>query len=420
MKSGAAIESDGKPKECGGSPAVIVFSSLFPHSGAPGSGLFIRERMFRVARELPLTVVSPKPWFPGQGLIRRFRPHFRPPAPRREVQEGVTVHFPRFLSVPGLFRWLDGFSMALGSYLLVRRLTRKEGYNLLDAHFAYPDGYAATRLGRWLGLPVTITLRGTEVPHSRKPGLRKRMIRALRDADRVFSVSNALKRHVVSLGVSEGKIQVVGNGVDTGKFSPVPREQARAELALEGHHPVLITVGGLVERKGFHRVIEVLPRLLETHPELCYLVVGGPSPEGDWSQRLRDQVTSLGLEKVVRFLGPVAPERLRVPLSSADLFVLATSNEGWANVFLEAMACGLPVVTTDVGGNREVVASDELGMVVPFGDAEALGSALERALERKWDRDRILGYARDNAWDTRVSLLTSAFERLVCDRGRQA
>ena len=404
----------------GREPALMVFSSLFPHSGAPGAGLFIRERMFRVGRVMPLVVVSPKPWFPGQGLLRRFKPHFRPPAPRFEEQQGFEVYFPRFLSLPGVLRRLDGLSMALCSYPLMRRLARRRGFNLIDAHFAYPDGYAATHLGRWLGVPVTITLRGTEVPHSRRPPLRKRLVKGLQRASWIFSVSQALKEHVVGLGVPAEKIQVVGNGVDTDKFHPLPREACRRALGLEEAGPVLISVGALVERKGFHRVIELLPRLIEHHPRLVYLVVGGPGPEGDWSERLREQVERLGLEEHVRFLGPLPPEKLKEPLSAADLFVLATSNEGWANVFLEAMACGLPVVTTDVGGNREVVCRDELGKVVPFGDAEALAQALEEALSRDWDRAAIEAYARANAWETRVVLLEAAFRRLVAQTGRGA
>ena len=102
-------------------PRVVVYSTLFPHSVRPNVGLFIRERMFRVARHLPLVVVSPQPWFPLQGLIRLWRPHFRPPAPRREVQQGIEVFYPRFLSVPGLAKGLDGFFMALGSLALLKR-----------------------------------------------------------------------------------------------------------------------------------------------------------------------------------------------------------------------------------------------------------------------------------------------------------
>ena len=111
-------------------PRLVVFSSLFPNSTQPTAGLFIRERMFRVGKRLPLVVVSPKPWFPGQGLIRRFRPHYRPmPAPM-ETQAGVEVHFPRFLAIPGLFRGLDSLFMALGSYPTLH-LLKARGHKLI-------------------------------------------------------------------------------------------------------------------------------------------------------------------------------------------------------------------------------------------------------------------------------------------------
>lgn len=390
----------------------MVLSSLFPHSGQPNAGLFIRERMFRVGRVLPITVVSPKPWFPLQGVLRRWRTGFRPPAPRSDVQDGVRVLYPRFLSVPGLFRSLDGFAMAIGSYRTVRAL-RQEGANVIDAHFGFPDGHAATLLGRWLGMPVTITLRGTEVPHARDPWRRRWLVRALSGADRLFAVADALRRHAVDLGVAGERIRVVGNGVDTTRFRPMPGAEARQRLGLPADAPVLVSVGGLSERKGFHRVLDCLPALTARHPGLQYLIVGGGGPEGDWGPRLRQQARNLGLEQGVHFLGHVPPERLREPLSAADVFVLATRNEGWANVFLEAMACGLPVVTTDVGGNREVVSSDALGRVVPFGDHQALLAALDEALSTRWDREAILAHARANSWDDRIAVLAEEFRALV-------
>src|SRR5258708_4866571 len=326
-------------------PRIIVLSTLFPHAGQPTTGLFIRERMFRVARLVPLTVIAPVPWFPFQGLLRRWRPHFRPLAPAVEMQEGIEVRRPRFFSVPGAFKWLDGFCMAIACLPLLLRLKREPGCSVIDAHFAYPEGYAASLLGRWLRIPVCITLRGTEVPLARDPRRRSRMIRAMQRATRIFAVSDSLKRHAISLGVTADKLMVVGNGVDTGRFQRVDRGAARANLGLAGDAPVLVSVGALVERKGFHRVLECLPGLRRRFAGLRYLIVGGAGPEGDWSARLRALTIDLGLQDCVVFLGAVAPDELKIPLSAADVFVLATGNEGWANVLLEAMACGLPVVT---------------------------------------------------------------------------
>lgn len=391
---------------------LIVFSTLFPSVARPGAGLFIRERMFRVAQYRPLVVVSPQPWFPGQSLIRRLRPGYRPQAPSLEIQQGIRVYHPRFLSVPGLLRRFDAWSMALGSFFLLRRL-KAEGARLIDAHFAYPDGEAATRLGRWLDLPVTITLRGTEVPHSKNPALRPRLSRTLQAADHVFSVSDSLRRLAIELGAAADKTEVVGNGVDTTRFSAMDRSEARRRYGLPATAQVLVSVGGLVERKGMHRVIASLPGLLSRHPELHYVIVGGGSPEGDMRTELDIQVSQLGLAGRVHFLGALPPDELKWPLSASDVFVLSTRNEGWANVFLEAMACGLPVISTDVGGNAEVVCREELGRIVPFDDAPALQSALDAALSQDWDNAAIIEYARANQWDKRVAQLLHAFDRLA-------
>lgn len=393
-------------------PHIAVLSTLFPSERQPGAGLFIRERMFRVGRRLPVSVVAPSAWFPLQGVLRRWKPGFRPGAPASEKQSGNDVWFPRFLSVPGLLKRLDGWLLALGAWPRLRRLRREGRLDVLDAHFGFPDGFAASRLGRWLGVPVTITLRGTEERHARDPVLRPRLFKALDGADRVFAVSESLRQVALGLGIHPDKVRVVGNGVDIDRFVRIPGAPARRELGISDTAKVLVTVGGLVERKGFHRVIECLPVLRQVFPDLHYLVIGGASPEGDWTDRLKQQVREAGLGSCVHFLGPRKPDELSRYLCAADVFALSTRNEGWANVLLEAMACGLPIVTTDVGGNREVVCQPELGEVVPFGDAERLQSALRNALEAAWDRAAIRRYAEANTWERRVDDLEREFRQL--------
>lgn len=391
-------------------PGLVVLSTLFPNAAQPNAGLFVRERMFRVGAQLPLFVVAPQPWFPLDGLIRRFRSGFRPEKPGFERQQGFDVYFPKYLSVPGYLKHLDGFFMAVAVYLFLKR--RRHRFAIIDAHFAYPEGYAATLLGRWLRVPVTMTLRGTEPRMSRLPRIRRRMQRAFGRATRIFSVSDSLRRLALSLGAAEDKTEVVGNGVDLSRFKREDRIDARVRLGLPASVPVLISVGGLVERKGFHRVLAVMPALQRRYPELRYLIVGGASPEGDMTETLQEQARELGLGEAVIFAGPIPPDDLRWYLSAADVFVLATRNEGWANVFLEAMACGLPVVTTDVGGNREVVCADDLGIVVPFDDADALREAIATALASGWDREAIVDYAARNTWDARVEVLVARFREI--------
>lgn len=400
----------------GQKPALLVYSSLFPSPVQPNAGVFVRERMFRVGAHLPIVVIAPTPWFPFQALLRVIKPHFRPMPPVHQQQDGVDVWYPRYFSIPGIFKQWDGVFMALSTYALVKRLKQAGRVDIIDAHFGYPDGYAATLLGRWLNLPVTITLRGTEARHARTPALAGPLKKALRGATRLIAVSSELKRVAMQLGADPARTLVVGNGVDISKFQTHPKDQARAKLGIAPDARVLISVGGLVERKGFHRVIPLLPELLKSYPNLVYLIVGGASAEGNNRAELEKMVADLGLQQHVMFLGAKPHEELAEALSAADVFVLATRAEGWANVFLEAMACGLPVVTTDVGGNREVVCRPELGEVVPFGDAQALSKALQAALKADWSAERIRRYAQDNAWPHRVQVLVEVFRSVATDQ----
>lgn len=401
-------------------PHIVVLSSLFPNARQPGAGLFVRERMFRVGARLPLAVVAPTPWFPLQGLVARLRPGFRMGAPAFERQAGIDVWYPRFFSVPGLFKWLDGFFMALGAWPRLRALQRAGRLDLIDAHFGYPDGHAAGLLGRWLKVPVTVTLRGTETRHAAQPALHTRLLRGLQRARRVFAVSESLRQVALQMGLAPDKVRVVGNGVDIARFTPTPQAAARAALALPAQAQLLVTVGGLVERKGFHRVIECLPALRREFPALRYVAIGGPSAEGDWTARLAALATQLGVADIVDFTGPLPSQALPAWLCAADVFVLATRNEGWANVLLEAMACGLPVVATDVGGNAEVVSSPDLGRIVPFGDRAALKAALRDALTQPWDRTLIRRHAEANTWDQRVDVLEAEFRALSPFTPREA
>ena len=410
-RSGSAVDAsarDGSGLRQRHPMHVVVLSSLFPSAVQPVAGLFVRERMFRLGQRVNLCVVAPAPWFPLQRLLRFFRPYSRPGAPHYEKQAGFDVWYPRYFSFPGVLKRFDAMLMAVGAYPRLRALQRAGRLDLIDAHFAFPDGCAAVMLGRWFGVPVAVTLRGSEVRQARDPQLARRLTAGLQAAQQIFAVAGSLKTVAVNLGIPAEKIEVVGNGVDAERFAPVDQALARTRLQLAANSKVLVSVGGLVPGKGFHRVIEVLPALLQRFPGLVYLVVGGPSLAGDMRAALGAQVAQLGLSEHVRFMGQIAPQDLAGILSAADVFVLATANEGWANVFLEAMACGLPVVTTDVGGNREVVCSAEVGALVPFGDAGGLSDALTAALEHPWDRQAIRRFAERNSWTPRIDQIDAA------------
>lgn len=395
-------------------PRLIVYSSLFPCAAAPSAGSFIRERMFRVARQLPIVVVAPQAWSPIDWVVRLFRPSFRPLAPARETMHGIEVFRPRFFCLPGVFKRLDGWLMARATLPTMRRLVERFGATIIDAHFLYPDGWAATQIGKRLGLPVTITIRGSKDEWLIGTDRERFLVDAMRAASHLFAVSDALKRDVaVRLGIAESKVSVVGNGVDLEKFHPVDRAEARRRLGLRPDATVLIGVGGLVPRKGFQRLISLLSQVRKNYPNLVYLIVGGGTSQGDMRPELEALARRHGVGDIVRFCGPQPASELKWFYGAADVFALATEHEGWANVFLEAMACGLPVVTTRVGGNAQVVADARVGVVVTWWDPDAFVQALDETLGRAWDRQAIIAYAAANSWHDRIASLVVEFRRIA-------
>ncbi|MEZ6194481.1 MAG: glycosyltransferase [Planctomycetota bacterium] len=371
---------------------VLGVSTILPSVEDPGAGVFILRRLASLPPEFEVEALRTRPWFPG---IARVKPHLARARVEREERQGVVIRDLRFAYLPGFLKRLDGVSLArrLRGYILASG----HRYDLLDGHFAYPAGFAAVRTGRVFDIPSVVTLRGTMASYL-GDGRRGAILETLRGATRLVAVSSSLARLAREVAGEDLDVRVIGNGVDTELFRSGDREAARRELGLGDRGPVLLTVGGLVPRKGVHRVLEALPDLVRKHPDLVYLVVGGAGVEGDFGGVLRERVAALGLEDHVRFTGPVPPEDLPTCYRAADLFVLSTSNEGWANVLQESLACGLPVVATDVGGNREVVGGETHGLVIPFGDPRALATALDDALAARWDRDAVAAWGGRRDW----------------------
>lgn len=315
--------------------------------------------------------------------------------PARETRHGVDVLHPRYLVLPKVGMTIAPFLLALGARRAVQSLL-DDGFDfdLIDAHYYYPDGVAAALLARWFGKPLVITARGSDVNLIGQYRLPRRLMGwAARHASATVAVSRALAERLVQIGAASTRLQVLRNGVDTRAFSPEPQAQARQRLGLVGT-PLLLAVGNLLPAKRMDWVIEALSLLRRRHPQ-AQLVVVGDGPE---RAKLATQVHSLGLTDSVRLVGAVPQAELPAWYSAADLLILASSREGWPNVLLEAMACGTPVVASLVGGVAEVIASDTLGLAVRLESASDLAAAIERTLGASLDRKLVREYAEVMGW----------------------
>lgn len=398
---------------------IITISSVFPSNNLPFTGLFVYERMKHAAQKAGVCVISPIAWSPFDGIVRRFKKNFRPVRQGIETRGGLEIRYVRFFCLPGIGKFLDGFFYYLGILNPVRKMVQKNRCDIIDVHFAYPDGFGAMFAAGQLGIPFCVTLRGTEKPYSQSFYRRWQMQMVFKRAAKIISVSRSLAEIAINLGAAPQKVHVIPNGVDTNLFAPKNRDEARKVLDIPTEAIVILSVGGLVKRKGFHRIIQHLPQLQNSINRILFLIVGGGSLEGDYSKELQAQVQEYHLESVVRFEGQQTPEKLPWYYSAADLFVLATANEGWPNVIVESLACGTPVVATDVGGVKEIITHDYLGFTVPFGDSVALYCAMEKGLKKKWDRDRITAYGQNRSWENVADEVLAVFKEIAATDNQQ-
>ena len=370
---------------------LLTFTTLFPNGQRPSHGIFVETRLRHLLASGAATarVVAPVPIVADLPVVpAEMRQLGRVPA--SEVRFGIPVTHPRYVAIPKVGMTLAPLLLYLGARAAVARLAATESCDVIDAHYFYPDGVAAALLARDLGKPLVITARGTDInliPRHRLP--RAMILWAARQAAGIVAVCAALKDEMVRLGVPADKVRVLRNGVDLALFHPVDKRAARAELGLDGR--VLVSIGHLIERKAHDLVIRALPLLPATT-----LVIAG---DGPLRGALGTLAASLGVAQRVRFLGSVAQRDLAALYSAADILVLASSREGWANVLLEAMACGTPVVASNVWGTPEVVAAPAAGELMADRTPEAIAQSVERLLARLPSSAEVRAYAERFSWD---------------------
>lgn len=393
---------------------ILTFSTLFPNAVQPTHGIFVENRLRQLVRtgQISAHVVAPVPWFPfSQKYFGKYAEFSRVPA--RETRHGLIVHHPRYLLIPKVGMNAAPRLMFNSIRAMFAQVIDEHGpFDLIDAHYFYPDGVAAAHLARTFNLPFTITARGTDInliPRYASP--RAQILWAASQASGIITVAAALKDEIEKIAppdINLPEIRVLRNGVDLKAFHPANREAARSKLGLT--RPTLLSVGHLIERKGHHLVIEAVGEL-----EGVDLLIAGEGPE---RRRLERLVEEQGLKDRVRLLGSQPHESLYEIYSAADALVLASSREGWPNVLLEAMACGTPVVATNVWGSGEVVSAREAGVVVDERSSGALAKASRVLLDNLPDRATTRTYAEAFSWDETSQGQIDLFNSIINRRPR--
>jgi teichuronic acid biosynthesis glycosyltransferase TuaC len=380
---------------------VLTLSTLFPDPSRPAFGIFVERQTLGLATldGVEVQAVAPlglPPW------PLTLHPHYRARRrlPRQEIWKGLIVRRPRFPVLPGIGERATARSMTTALLPELRRLRETFPFDVIDAEFFWPDGVAAMHLGEALGVAYSVKARGSDIHHwGRRQGVAEQLREAAAKAGGLLAVSGALKRDMAALGLPEDKIRVHHAGVDLERFRPVDRAAAKAALGVEGR--LIVSAGALIPIKGQALAIEALAGL----PDATLILVG----DGPDKRALEALARRLGLAERVRFLGSRPHEAMPALLAAADLMLLLSEREGLANVWLEALACGTPLVITDVGGARDVVDRPEAGRLVAR-DASAIAAAAIEILADPPEPARVRDAAARFSWERNAREL---FEHLA-------
>ena len=377
---------------------VLTLSTLYPNALKPNFGVFVEGQTSRLAARpgVSLRVVNPIATAPFP-LDRHPRYHALRAVPEDETWHGVRVARPRFATIPGAGGAMNPMLVARAARPVMRRW-RDEGFapDVIDAEFFYPDGPAAATLATEFGVPYSVKARGADIHYwAERRGCGRQIVRAGCGADGLLAVSASLRRDMIALGMPPERIAVHYTGVDLERFAPLDREQAKAALGVAG--PLVVSVGALIPRKGHDLLIRAMAML----PGATLLVAGDGPERG----RLAGLITTLGLDGRVRLLGGVPHGALPAILAAADVMALASQSEGLANAWVEALACGTPVVTPDVDGAAEAIDRPAAGRLIVERTPAALAAAIGAILADPPAQAEVRAGAERFAWSRNTEQL---------------
>jgi len=386
---------------------------MFPNARMPVHAQFVKQRLDALSKLADLTVISPIPWFPGETLIARYRN--RHAIPLESAANAYPTYFPKFFSIPALFKPLEGLTMAwrIARFLVGRGQWKR--FDIIDCHLGFPEGFAGAWLKFFMRRPLTVTLRGHDINDLyRYPVRKKQVVFGLKRADRYFGVSQALVDGAIRLGAPSATGFRSSNGVNAERFRPLPKPEARRLLQLPGQGPLMMSVCHLNARKGVDILIRALAILRAGGmPDLHYLIVGKGGEEGDEEANLRRLADDLGVADGITWAGAVLNEDLYRYYSAADFSCLASAKEGWPNVILESLACGTPVVATATWGVPEILCRPDLGVLVQERNAESFAQAILEARDYPWKSGDLVAYAAEHSWDKVASGLMRHFQSIL-------
>ena len=390
---------------------ILMLTRLFPSQAFPSFGTFCMERAKALSAHADVRVMVPTPyyppWLPGKPEWKKWGNVERDAI----VPPGVQVTYPRYGSIPGAATWFQGVAMAHS----VRQelAARYKGWHpdVIDAHFAFPDGYAAVKLGHALAVPTVVTCHGSDLRQYPHIPIAGRMTRwTLCNASRVISVSTDLLNNSIALGCPRERAVFLSNGVDPDKFRVLSQDKCRQQLGLPLDRKIGVQVAALIDVKDQSLVLQALALMRHQEKALPLIVFVGDGPN---RPKLVEEARQLGLRQDVMFIGQRPHAEVATWMSAADWLLLSSKAEGWPTVYFEAMACGRPVITTNVSSAKDAIIQADYGTVVELRSLEAFATAINNAMAIAYDSFTIRAYAEKHSWTQWAKRAMTIYSKII-------
>ncbi|MDA7788034.1 glycosyltransferase [Sphingomonadaceae bacterium] len=388
---------------------VLSIATLYPNTHTPRFGTFVARSLEALAArgDWRVTVINPIGIAPF--ALGRYKKLAQ--AATDGTEGGVEVHRPTFTLIPKVGARSNPATIAKAILPLVRKLHAQQPFDMVDAQFFYPDGPAAAQIARALDLPFSIKARGSDITYwGTKDFARSQMVEAAHEASGLLSVSQALAEDMKALGMDGDKIMLHYTGLDRDRFRPLGHVGLRKMLgerlgiALRENEKLLSTVGALIPRKGQEFAIGAVGSI----PDARLLLVG----TGEDEKHLQSLARDFGVAGRVHFLGSVDHDLLPIILSASDAMVLPSDNEGLANAWVEALACGTPLVICDAGGAKELVSGPDAGVIVER-TPDGVAAGIRQVLDNLPSAERAAAVTDQFSWQANGAALAAHFDRLI-------
>ncbi|WP_028571763.1 glycosyltransferase [Desulfonatronum lacustre] len=400
---------------------ILVITMLYPSRESPHFGVFIKREVESMAGLYSQKVIVPIPWRFSHGRDSAL------PGDRhdRDARNGIEVIYKKYFPLPGaVFLPAKGVWFYLFLVGLIRKIQVDFDFDLIHAHNAYPEGYCGLLIKNEFKKPLIVSCRGNDLNKLPESFVLRPMIRrVLNNADAVITVSKSLARRAVELGTDPDKISLMPKGVDMDVFKPMSKTKARKKLDLPMDKTIVLSVGWLITRKNPFSFTKVLQDCTAAEREkLLFVWVG----EGPRRTELEREIKANNLEKHVKLAGRRDPAEIAIWMNAADIFMLVSFSEGMPNVLYEAMACGVPVVASNVDGASEVVNHWENGFLVSPYDYKKMYEYILLLKNdpglRKNIGSNALRYMKDNNlyWEKNANWLRNKYELIISSDASEA